>query len=187
MIAVDIEYIAETAVDGSVPGERPDVKTTYCEIIQIGAVKLDKDGKEVGTLNLTIKPSFISRIPEWLSKMTGMSETKREAGVTFEEALVKLNQFIGEEKSVWTFSGDWNVFTNSAKKHDLALPFAEFQLVNQGLPSGASPRTVLPLWASKKYVVVTCTKFLIYSYRTLVQQLTTRCTMQGVLHTQCFI
>lgn len=133
MIAVDTEYIPETAVDGLVSSGRPDVKITYCEIMQIGAAKLDEHGNEIETLNLTIKPSFISHIPEWLSIMTGMTEEKREKGVTLEEGVKRLNDFIGDDKSVWTFSGDWYVLSNSAKKHNIVLPFSEFQLVKPKL------------------------------------------------------
>jgi DNA polymerase III epsilon subunit-like protein len=133
MIAIDTEYISEKAVDGPVPGNRPDVTTTYCEIMQIGAAKLDGRGNEVSTLSLTIRPSFISHIPEWLSKMTGMTEGKRQKGITLQEGIRQLNDFIGGEKFVWTFSGDWHVFSNSAKKHDFVLPFSEFQLVEPQL------------------------------------------------------
>jgi len=83
MIGIDHEYIAENAVQGDTPGDRPNVQRVYCEIMQMGACKLDKEGREVGVLNLTVRAHRIHTIPRWLSKMTGMTAEKRVKGVSF--------------------------------------------------------------------------------------------------------
>ncbi len=123
MIAIDHEYLSETAPLGDTPGERPDVQRVYCEIMQIGACKLDKDGLEIGTLNITVQPHRLSVIPVWLSRMTGMTAEKRATGVPYPEALQKLVEFIGDDTDVWTFSGDWWVVEGNVCVHQIAMPF----------------------------------------------------------------
>ena len=123
MIGIDHEYIPETAPQGDTPGERPDVQNVYCEIMQMGACKLDRAGREVGVLNLTVRAHRIITIPRWLTKMTGMTEDKRAQGVSFPEALQRLVAFVGDDTEVWTFNGDWWVLEGNAKAHGIALPF----------------------------------------------------------------
>lgn len=123
MIGIDHEYILENATQGDTPGERPDVQRVYCEIMQVGACKLDKEGREIGVLNLIVRAHHIHTIPPWLSHMTGMTEEKRAKGISFPEALEQLATFVGDDKDVWTFSGDWWVLEGNAKAHGIELPF----------------------------------------------------------------
>jgi len=123
MIAIDHEYIPEDAQGDLIPSRRPDVKKIYCEIIQMGACKLDNDGNELGILSLTILPNKIGRIPEWLSKMTGMTDEKRGNGIPFQEAIKRLVDFIGDDKDIWTFSGDWWVLNSNCKANNIKFPF----------------------------------------------------------------
>jgi hypothetical protein len=126
-IGIDHEYIAENAPQGDeLPAERPDVKTVYCEVMQMGACRLDTDGNEMGVLNLTVKAHRIHTIPRWLSSMTGMTEEKREReGIHFLDALIELSGFVGLRETPWTYSGDWWVLEGNAKAHGITLPFAE--------------------------------------------------------------
>ena len=124
MIALDCEYIAEDAVRGDVPGGRPDVQRTYCEVMQIGACKLDAMGHEIDVLNVTVCAHRIPVIPLWLSRMTGMTEERRALGVSFPVALQMLVDFIGNDKDIWTFNGDWWVLEGNARAHNCSLPFA---------------------------------------------------------------
>ncbi len=125
IIATDHEYIPENAAQGDTPGGRPDVRKTYCEVMQMGACKVDDDGNETEVLNLTVRGHQIKRIPQWLSDMTGMTEQKRAQGVTFPEALERLERFVGRNGEVWTFNGDWWVLEGNAKAHGIELPFEE--------------------------------------------------------------
>lgn len=124
MIGIDTEYVAHNAVQGDIPGPRPNPQSVYCEIMQIGACKLDGQGQEVGTLNLTVRAHILSRIPKWLTTLTGMTEEKRSLGISFPEALKELVSFIGDDDDIWTFGGDWWVFEANMKAHDLVSPFA---------------------------------------------------------------
>ncbi len=124
MIAIDTEYIAENAATGDIPGPRPNIEEVYCEIMQIGACKLDVEGNEVAVLNITVLPHQIETIPTWLVTMTGMTTEKREAtGIPFTEALQKLVDFVGDETDIWTFNGDWFVLQGNIKSHQLENPF----------------------------------------------------------------
>jgi hypothetical protein len=122
MIAIDHEYLSESAPLGDTPGERPDVQNVYCEIMQIGACKLDADGIEIGTFNVTVQSHKLHHIPVWLSRMTGMSEEKRAMGLPYPEALRQLVEFIGDDKEIWTFSGDWWVVEGNVKAHQIPMP-----------------------------------------------------------------
>lgn len=122
-IGIDHEYIPENAAQGDTPGERPDVQTIYCEVMQMGACKLDGKGKEIAVLNQTVSAHRIHTIPPWLSTMTGMTAEKREQeGVPFLDALKMLVDFVGDEHP-WTFSGDYFVLQGNAEKHGITLPF----------------------------------------------------------------
>ncbi|MES2749192.1 MAG: hypothetical protein V4606_02255 [Patescibacteria group bacterium] len=124
IVTIDFEYIASDALAGDIPGKRPDVQNVYCEIMQIGACKLDENGKEVGLLNITVKPHIIERIPLWLEHMTGMTAEKRNNGIHFIEALQKLVDFAGGV-TPYIFSGDYWVLEGNVKAHNTKMPFKE--------------------------------------------------------------
>lgn len=125
MIGIDFEYIKENAPQGNDSGDRPDIKNTYCEIVQIGACKLDNEGKEIESLNIMVAPYTIKTLPPWFVSMTGITETKRESGILFPEALKQLQKFIGKDSSVITFNGDWFVLEGNLKKWNITNPFLE--------------------------------------------------------------
>jgi hypothetical protein len=129
-VGVDHEYIPENAAKGNTPGPRPDVRTTYCEVMQMGACRLNEAGEEVAVLNQTVSAYKLHFIPPWLSKMTGMTAEKREAeGIPFPEALDMLIDFAGKE-TPWTFMGDEHVLRRNIAAHGLIWPFKNsFRLV----------------------------------------------------------
>jgi len=125
MIAIDTEYLAEDALLGDTPGPRPNVQEVYCEIMQIGACKLDGNGVEIDVLNITIKPYKLEIIPNWLVTMTGMTPERRQNGIGFAEALSALVEFVADDREIWTFSGDWFVFQSNIHTQHLSNPFSE--------------------------------------------------------------
>lgn len=138
MIGIDHEYIAENAPNGMHPPvQRPDVKKVYCEVMQMGACKLDASGAEIDVLNITVNAHRIHEVPLWLTQMTGMTTERRESeGISFPRALEKLEAFVGSSTDVWTFSGDWWVLEGNAKAHGIILPFSQpFQRVKPLLES----------------------------------------------------
>jgi hypothetical protein len=134
IVGIDHEYIPENAAQGDIPGERPDMHTIYCEVMQVGACKLDEAGNEVVVLNQTVSAHKIHFIPPWLSNMTGMTAEKREReGIPFPDALAMLADFVGDSNP-WTFNGDWFVLQGNADAHRIKLPFPRpFQRVKPRL------------------------------------------------------
>lgn len=59
-VGLDHEYIPENTAKGDIPGPRPDVRTTYCEVMQMGACRLDEAGQEVSVLNQTVSAHYTS-------------------------------------------------------------------------------------------------------------------------------
>lgn len=135
MIALDHEYLAEDAVHGDTPGQRPDVQKVYCEVMQMGACKLDAHGREIATFNLDVQAHRLHRIPAWLTSLTGMTEARRARGVPFRTAFARLIAFIGDDTNLWTFSGDWWVLEGNAVSHGLRMPFPPFKRVKPLLSS----------------------------------------------------
>lgn len=137
MIGIDHEYIPEGSPMGAtLPPARPNVHTTYCEVMQMGACKLDAQGREIDVLNRTVKAHRIPEVPLWLTNMTGMTTQRREAeGVTFPEALAELVDFVGNDTGPWVFNGDWWVLWGNAKAHNISMPFTQpFLRVARQLP-----------------------------------------------------
>lgn len=123
IVAIDCEYVAPSAVAGEVPGVRPDVRTEYCEIMQIGACKVGRDGNELGVLEIVVLPHLIYEIPSWLSAMTGMTRERRvREGVPFAEALQRLADFVNGE-TPWVFQGDEHVLRGNAHAQKIEMPF----------------------------------------------------------------
>jgi len=126
IIGIDNEYIAEDTPGGAVaPDSRPDVMETYCEVMQMGACRVDQDGTEVAIINKLVKPHLIHTIPPWLSDMTGITEERRnDEGVHFLQALEELVQLVGTERG-WTFSGDNVVLAGNCAAHGVPYPFVQ--------------------------------------------------------------
>ncbi len=122
---VDHEYIAEDAPKGAIPPmSRPDVRTTYCEVMQMGACKLDEYGVELDVLNLTVKAHRIPEVPLWLSNMTGMTTERREIeGIPFPDAYEQLLDFTNGGETPYTFNGDWWVLEGNVRSHGLEMGF----------------------------------------------------------------
>lgn len=123
LVALDFEYIPSDAETGDIPGPRPDVQEVYCEIMQIGACKLDSEGNEIGLLNLTVRAHTIEIIPPWLEKMTGMTAEKRNSGFDFIDALEQLVEFVGKDVVPYIFSGDFWVLEGNVKAQGIEMPF----------------------------------------------------------------
>lgn len=135
MIGLDHEYIAENASLGTTPpASRPDPRTTYCEVMQMGGCKLDSDGAEVGVLNRIVRGHQLMVVPAWLESMTGLTTERREdEGVSFPEAFDELIAFIGNDRP-WVFNLDWYVLKANAEAHGIAFPYQEaFRRVKQEL------------------------------------------------------
>lgn len=86
----------------------PELKENECpnEIIQIGAVKLDRYMKTVDTLKVYVKPVIYEILNPRIKEITGITEEELQKGVSFAEALDKLAVFSGEDSIICSWAKD---------------------------------------------------------------------------------
>ncbi|SKA73259.1 Exonuclease [Clostridium sp. USBA 49] len=76
------------------------------EIIEIGAIKLDRTMKEIDRFKTYIKPSIYKILNPKIIEITGIHEENLKDGIHFKEALKKLGKFIGENSIVCSWAKD---------------------------------------------------------------------------------
>ena len=74
------------------------------EIIEIGAVKLDKYMNKIDNLKLYIKPSIFKVLNPKITLMTGITKELLSNGIKFSEAMDIFKGFVGEEDIICTWS-----------------------------------------------------------------------------------
>lgn len=86
----------------------PNFEETECpnEIIEIGAVKLDRYMKIIDTLKLYVKPVIYEILNPRIMDITGISKEDLENGVSFTEALNRLAVFSGEDSIICSWAKD---------------------------------------------------------------------------------
>lgn len=67
------------------------------EIIEIGAIKVDKYMKVIGRFKAYIKPSIIPILNPEIKNITNITEKDLENGLSFSDAMSKLKDFIGDD------------------------------------------------------------------------------------------
>jgi DNA polymerase III epsilon subunit-like protein len=70
------------------------------EIIQIGAVKLDKNLAVVSNFNTLIKPEVHINLHPYIKEMTGITEEQLSTGKPFKEAYTEFMDFIESDKTI---------------------------------------------------------------------------------------
>lgn len=73
------------------------------EIIQIGAVKLNEQLKEVDSFNVMVRPKFYTKMNRKIEELTSISNEDLEKGVCFEEAIKQFKEWIGKESIILTW------------------------------------------------------------------------------------
>lgn len=77
------------------------------EIIQIGAVKLDENFRQIGTFNSLIQPQIYPRIHPFVEKITGITQDALAHQPFFPEVFEKFALFAGKEDALLcTWGGD---------------------------------------------------------------------------------
>jgi DNA polymerase III epsilon subunit-like protein len=102
------------------------------EIIQLGAIKLDENFKEVATLNSLIKPSIYSSINPYVCEITGITLDILKDAVPFSEVYKEFTQLINDEPSVlcvWGMSDIKELFRN-IEYHKLDICNVPKQYIN---------------------------------------------------------
>ena len=66
------------------------------ETIEIGAVMLDEDGKEIGSFKEYVKPAYASEIPRNIEKLTGIHYSTVQGASSFRDVLQHFTDWCGE-------------------------------------------------------------------------------------------
>jgi DNA polymerase III epsilon subunit-like protein/DNA-directed RNA polymerase subunit RPC12/RpoP len=110
-VIIDLEFNNMREITEIYPSfyeENPQVLEYKCpnEIIEIGAIKLNRTMKEIDRFKAYIKPSIYKVLNPKISGMTGIKEEDLENGITFKEALDKLGSFIDEDTIICSWAKD---------------------------------------------------------------------------------
>lgn len=76
------------------------------EIIEIGAVKVDRYMKPIETLKVYIKPTVIPVLNPNILEITGIKESDLESGVSFVEGIEKLEAMVGKDDILCSWAKD---------------------------------------------------------------------------------
>lgn len=80
--------------------------TVQNEIIEIGAVKLDKFMKKTDEYKAYIRPSIFNVLNPKITEITGIKEEQLIGGVSFEEAMDGLEDFVEEDNIICSWATD---------------------------------------------------------------------------------
>lgn len=76
------------------------------EVIQIGAVKLDKNLNICGSYQIVVKPKYFKKLHKHVSELTGITQEKMDAGVSLPEAAERFRRWCGEDFAFLTWGPD---------------------------------------------------------------------------------
>jgi DNA polymerase III subunit epsilon len=74
------------------------------QVIEVGALKLDRDFKEIGTLNVMVKLKKGKKLPPFITELTGIVEDDLKEGLSEFHAMQILHRFIGNDIIVAQFA-----------------------------------------------------------------------------------
>lgn len=74
------------------------------QILQIGAVKLNGDFKEIGKFSKTVRSSFAKKVSNRFATLTGITTEDMLAGIPFSEAVKSYNEWVGNDFITLTWS-----------------------------------------------------------------------------------
>lgn len=76
------------------------------EVIQIGAVKLDKNMQPCGSYQIIVKPKYFKKLHRHVSVLTGITQEQMDAGVPLNEAAEKFKKWCGKNFVFLTWGPD---------------------------------------------------------------------------------
>ncbi len=76
------------------------------EVIQIGAVKLDIDGRICGSYSIIVKPRFFKKIHRHVRTLTGITQAMIDGGVPLDEAVERFHRWCGDDFAFLTWGPD---------------------------------------------------------------------------------
>lgn len=76
------------------------------EVIQIGAVKMDKNMRICGSYQVIVKPKYFKKLHRHVSALTGISQEQMDSGMTLPEAERSFREWCGEDFAFLTWGPD---------------------------------------------------------------------------------
>jgi DNA polymerase III epsilon subunit-like protein/DNA-directed RNA polymerase subunit RPC12/RpoP len=76
------------------------------EIIEIGAIRLDRAMREIGRFKTYVKPNIYKLLNPRVSQITGITEEHLKQGVSFIDALKNLGNFVGDDSIICSWAKD---------------------------------------------------------------------------------
>ena len=76
------------------------------EVIQIGAVKLDKNMNICGSYQVIVKPKFYKKLHKHVSELTGITQDQMDMGTTLTDAAEKFKAWCGKDFVFLTWGPD---------------------------------------------------------------------------------
>lgn len=76
------------------------------EVIQIGAVKLDKNLRPCGSYQIIVKPKYFKKLHRHVSALTGITQEKMDKGTPLTEAAERFRRFCGKDFAFLTWGPD---------------------------------------------------------------------------------
>lgn len=107
-IVFDLEFNQdpESLLDLSLKPVNEDKRHRYpAEIIQFGAVKLDKDFNRLDTFSRLVKPSIYAKINPFITELTAITTESLQSEATFDVVINEFAQFSKEEETVFCVWG----------------------------------------------------------------------------------
>lgn len=90
------------------------------EVIQIGAVKLDKNMQPCGSYQVIVKPKYFKKIHKHVSVLTGITQEQMDLGVELPEAALKFRKWCGKDFAFLTWGpDDIPMLKENFRVHDL--------------------------------------------------------------------
>ena len=117
-VVVDLEWNQAMSSKSSVFNKLP--IHLRGEIIEIGAVKLDKDMKPAEEFTIDVRPVYFRRMHYKVKKITGFDKERLSHGVGFPEALEQFRAWCGEDVTFLTWGcDDQGILEQNIIIHDL--------------------------------------------------------------------
>lgn len=92
----------------------------YGEIVQIGAVKLDKDYHILDTFKIIVSPKYYTKMNKKVTKLTKITDKELQYGFPFPVAFKHFKKWCGDDFSFLTWgSDDINILRNNMLLHDI--------------------------------------------------------------------
>ena len=76
------------------------------EVIQIGAVKLDKNMQPCGSYQIIVKPKYFKKLHRHVSELTGITQNMMDMGAPFPEAVKSFRKWCGKDFVFLTWGPD---------------------------------------------------------------------------------